>query len=797
MADENTDMKPLVPGQAGLEKKPQEIAVQGPNRFLKAAAWLAKVLTGLLRLVRYAYLLRVPFLIGGILVAFPFASLKSNSPLRSLFQNLFFMGPWPTFWSTIAALVLAWSVLLTIRIVLLNCGDRFNIRSHMAAANLRGWHVFGILLLALPTILGQFTQKSDFRPNQGLCAPCIWAAVVAALCSYLLAFIALWCAVLSAPRNTQDSALTFPCLGFMRRWLSWADRHGALAECQPPGIWVRNTLPCSLWQGYLAPKGFVWSGHWLALLFAIGTLVFYFFINWWQSKSVGQVSGVSALTFVLILLLNANWILSFLTFFLDRFRIPVLVPLALFAVISGCTRSSDHFFSVHTQAKQIKAPSPGEVLRARAGKPIIVVATAGGGIQAAAWTAQVLAGLQEQYQRWYPGQSFAENVTLISSVSGGATGSMFYVNLYDQALPGHFHADGLATLTDLASQPSLDDVAWALVYHDIPRIFFLNYDRSYDRAHMLEQSWKRRAQINDALSEWRAGVGDGWRPAVIFNSTVAETGESLAFSTTAWKQERDPLTNTEVSPRRRNFYDMYPGEDLNVVTAVRLAASFPYVTPAARPDTERLDDYHMIDGGYYDNYGISSSIAWLDEGLTDLQSQCETRDHGVESKQACPATILPHILVLQIRSFPPDEEVQPTKRGWAFQLYAPVKGLLSVRTTAQLVRDREALTIFARRWELRGAETAQAKIQFATFEYGGCTHEEKVQDSKGKATRDKAVNPPLSWAMNPSQIQAVKDDWNARVNRTDPCEADPNIDKVHCFFDPSFSRCGSLSRKPE
>jgi hypothetical protein len=100
---------------------------------------LANVLTWLLRLARYAYLLRVPIIVAAIFFVFPFAALLQHSPLRPLFQNLFLMDggnvmwPWPTFWSTMAALILAWSVLLTSRIVLLNCGDRFNIPPCMAA----------------------------------------------------------------------------------------------------------------------------------------------------------------------------------------------------------------------------------------------------------------------------------------------------------------------------------------------------------------------------------------------------------------------------------------------------------------------------------------------------------------------------------------------------------------------------------------------------------------------------------------------------------------------------------------
>jgi predicted acylesterase/phospholipase RssA len=769
----------------------------GKESFLaRATAALAACLTRLLRLARYAYLLRVPILVGVFLFAFPVLALAPGSGLRSLFQNLFLMGPLATFWSTVAALVLAWSVLLTGRIVLLNCEDRFNVPSKMTAATLKGWHFFGILALALPAILGQFTQQGDFRPNEGLCMPCVWAVVAAAFFAYLLAFVALWVAVWLAPPGTQGSALTFPCFPFMRRWLQWADRHHVLPKGLRLGLWIRRRLPGSLWRGYLASDGFLWSGHWLALLFGLATAALYFFIDWWHGRSVGlQDASVTALTFVLILLLNTNWILSFAAFFLDHFRIPVLLPLALFALISGNVRSSDHFFQVQP-GKDRSALSPGDVLRARSNKPIVVIATAGGGIQAAAWTTQVLAGLQQQYEEWYPGQSFAENVTVISSVSGGATGSMFYANLYDRTLPQHFDAKKLLTLTDVASLSSLDDVAWALVYHDIPRIFFSSRNKIFDRGYILEETWKERGKINQPLSGWRDGLKDGWRPAMIFNSTIAETGEQLAFSTTRWKQELDPETNKEIVPRRRDFYDMYSKEglDLPVVTAVRLAASFPYVTPAARPNTPAPDDYHMIDGGYYDNYGVSNLIAWLEEGLTDLQSTCNQSGSGPKDKQPC---AMPQILVIQIRSFPPDAEAQPRKKGWGFQLYAPIEGLISVRSTAQLVRDREALTLFSRRWESKDPRIAPVNMQFATFEFGGCKTDEEGPQGKNKAIRDKAVNPPLSWAMNPSQVQAVKDDWNARVARANACKSDPNIDKVRCFFDPHSTRCGNLPHGPD
>jgi hypothetical protein len=400
----------------------------------------------------------------------------------------------------------------------------------------------------------------------------------------------------------------------------------------------------------------------------------------------------------------------------------------------------------------------------------------------------VLKGLEDEYQHWGLSGRFADHVTLISAVSGGATGSMFYLNLYGPTQQS-FRSDDLDGLVDMASQSSLDDVAWALVYNDLPRILNPLGNNRPDRGNILEETWKKRcaevgkrkmcASVSDPLSSWQAGVADGWRPAAIFNSTVAETGEPLVLSTTAWRSSKD------TPPKRRSFYDLYPGQDLSVASAVRIAASFPYVSPAARPDTPALDADHMIDGGYYDNYGVASLIAWLDEGLVGLQPECAADAAAKIKPETCRQTILPKILVLQIRSFPADQEPPPKKRGWFFQLYAPVEGLLSVRTTAQWVRDHEELAMFARRWEPAAAESPAARIQFAKFEIGAYWPAEKAQ----------ATDPPLSWQMNPAQIKAIGDDWKRRVDKPEPAGNDPNINAVHCFFDPSFSGCAGRSNK--
>lgn len=296
---------------------------------------------------------------------------------------------------------------------------------------------------------------------------------------------------------------------------------------------------------------------------------------------------------------------------------------------------------------------------------------------------------------------------------------MYFLNLYGPDTRATFQDQKINEMNEAAKESSLDDIAWALVYRDFFRIAFpyLKYsseDKLLDRGYMLEETWRNRGNIHANLSNWRLGVKSGSRPAVIFNATVAETGEPLLLSTT-------DLADDPQVPKRLSFYHLYPNTDVPVVTAVRLAATFPYVSPASRMLSGK-PEYHMIDGGYYDNPGVSSLVRWIDEGLQTLQAKNEPLPE--------------HILIIQIRSFPDEgQEAVPTNRGWFFQAYAPVKGLLGVRTTAQLVRDRDALNTFARLWSTSTMQgSLQDRVRFATFTFDG-------------------TDAPLSWALNDAKAR--------------------------------------------
>jgi hypothetical protein len=100
--------------------------------------------------IAYAYLLRVPILTGIFLFLLPLLAL---SKLRSLLQNLFVLSIEGTLWTTVMALVLCWSILLTARLVLLN-DYRFRLSQALTVNDLAPTTIFFHCPLGCPAHTG-------------------------------------------------------------------------------------------------------------------------------------------------------------------------------------------------------------------------------------------------------------------------------------------------------------------------------------------------------------------------------------------------------------------------------------------------------------------------------------------------------------------------------------------------------------------------------------------------------------------------------------------------------------------
>jgi hypothetical protein len=450
------------------------------------------------------------------------------------------------------------------------------------------------------------------------------------------------------------------------------------------------------------------SGHQAAMLFVVIFFLIYvaFFFAGLSPHSYPHLPA--ALFFAYLLVIWLTWILAGLSFALDRFHIPVITTLLLASLVLSAFLPKDHEFDVSPNSQQYGALplTPDAVVgawekahpavAADPNSPIVVITTEGGGIEAAAWANLVLSNLEKETQN-----RLHNSIVLVSSVSGGSTGAYYYLGQFGSSNSQPTFQDNDALNNSEAS--SLNAVGWGFAYPDffrtIPIASWIVPPHS-DRGYTLEQAWRNQFGTSDSMRQWINDTTLGVRPAVIFNATGAETGQPVLFGTTRLSRCLPWFQGINDLKLEQQFLLDFSGTDLPVSTAARMSAAFPYISPESRPDKLFLKDdhgtatpaptttspcpiedeapqqagdsvrLHVADGGLFDNSGVVSAVHWIYDLSYELSQDPQAVHHP--------------IILIMITS--PYQEKPAVKWSWEHQLIGPIETLLHVRTGSQHVR---------------------------------------------------------------------------------------------------------------
>ncbi|MGH7139410.1 MAG: hypothetical protein ACREHD_27005 [Pirellulales bacterium] len=213
-------------------------------------------------------------------------------------------------------------------------------------------------------------------------------------------------------------------------WLNFAERRIAqVLRYLGPGYTQRRDKSGEV---MLAP-GHAQLALWVAIIMAF---YLYSFLGIHSRHRVPSEHGsLCALFFLLLVLLFIHLVLAGVAFLLDYYRIPVSVVLVALSFISATLFDSDHVYELNPDANSPQmaadAQPPSKSMELQnvfddwpfpQQRTLVMVSAAGGGIQSSAWTARVLTGLDELY-----GADFTRSIGVVSGVSGGSVGTMFYL----------------------------------------------------------------------------------------------------------------------------------------------------------------------------------------------------------------------------------------------------------------------------------------------------------------------------------------------------------------------------------
>jgi hypothetical protein len=715
--------------------------------------------------IHYLYLARIPFLGWIALFSLPLFATHVARPLvlpaYDLSSNLegFFVG--------ITYGLASGSIYFTARLITNLCSKRFRLRIDSPVQGRIG-KVWAWALL-IPLLLNILTVTRASRPNFYQSVQIAGAMLIGILVALLAARLGGTISV-SIPRNPLYRSL----------------------------VWFGIKIGLRKQNGYLYPisadkAGTANPAYWeyedgqiRAVSYALIVIIAYCAITAQQ---------IPPLVALMLLLSLGVMVLTGVTFFWDRYRLPLLAILVAYFCSMGFCRKADHYYPLWTRPEPNPDLAPSEIVGRAAQQrlPLVIVAAAGGGIQSAAWTTSVLNQLGKRLSG-EPGGGYdlPHSVRLISGVSGGSVGAMFYAETFSETTPDFGHS------FEAACSSALGPTIRGLLRQDLWRAIapFFVTDIYDDRGRILEKEWcknfdekfRPNAKLaNATLSGWGADALSFKRPALVLNSTIVETGERLAISTVPTR--RGLIGETEFAKRYC--------ADVAISTAARLSATFPFVTPTGRPPMpdQGVDKstksakpsvpcsgggQHLVDGGYYENSGLVGAIEWIDEALTDLTNP-KTNPKNYP---------LPHnILLLVIDSFerPNDPEdpsqlnisqAMPTDvaHGVIYNLASPLSAVMNVRGTGQRSFARRLLRMFQWRWASENIHIRDVKIFFEVK--NPQNREEDVQAAqKPLALTGKkpaglfyiGVDPgkePLSWHLRPSEISELEKEWIGFSNVT-------------------------------
>ena len=381
--------------------------------------------------------------------------------------------------------------------------------------------------------------------------------------------------------------------------------------------------------------------------------------------------------------------------------------------------------------------------------PVFVVATAGGGIRAAYWTAGVLGRIADEGEGKWPDHLYA-----MSGVSGGSVGSALHaVQIAEQAKPSPAHpgkSNASPSFVERArlslNNDLLSPAAAYLLFPDLVQRF-LPFPLGFaDRARAIELAMESAAADADGVNSDRFAhrflelwpEADRYRvPVLLLNTTVVETGQ------------RAIVSNLRIDSTFSDTVDLLDDakktQDMPLSTAAHLSARFTYVSPAGTIRTPEGKVWgHIVDGGYFENSGSASAAELLQEMQEVAAAVGKEKSRKVS------------LMLILIRNDPEESGLctadhgaqgLPSPASGLDDLLSPIRALLNTRVARGRLSEEYAVDL------MRRFHGGTSSAQSPGCE-GGCVFEFSLTPSD--------IDPPLGWSLSRISRESMDRQLNSR-----------------------------------
>jgi len=248
---------------------------------------------------------------------------------------------------------------------------------------------------------------------------------------------------------------------------------------------------------------------------------------------------------------------------------------------------------------------------------MIFLCASGGGKRASLWTLNAL-----QHADSLTNGKLMKNSVLITGASGGLIGASYFRELKLREILGEDVKPYSNSHRQKISSDNLNPLIFSLLANDL-FVGFTKFEyagKAYerDRAFTFEDQLNRITEglMDKPIRAYAEVEGKGITPMVILAPTVINDGRKVYIASKSVSfMNSEEMNFTDYHQLKVSgidflrFFKEQDSEDLRFLSALRMSATFPYITPNTTLPTD--PPIQIMDAGISDNFGMSDAIRFL------------------------------------------------------------------------------------------------------------------------------------------------------------------------------------------
>jgi hypothetical protein len=248
---------------------------------------------------------------------------------------------------------------------------------------------------------------------------------------------------------------------------------------------------------------------------------------------------------------------------------------------------------------------------------LVFLCVSGGGKRAALWALNSL-----QTADSVTDGKLMNHSVLITGASGGLIGASYFRELILREKQGEHVRPYSYIHREKISTDNLNPLIFSLLANDLFVGFtrFVYADNAYekDRAYTFEQQLNQitEGMMDKPISAYRKPEDEGLIPLVVLTPTVVNDGRKMYiasrpvsfFNCDILDMQGYDASKIAGTDFQRAFHDL-GADSLRFLSALRMSATFPYITPNTTLPTE--PPIQIMDAGISDNFGMNDAFRFM------------------------------------------------------------------------------------------------------------------------------------------------------------------------------------------